>query len=344
MDRQRGGVLLCLLSAAAFSTSTIFGRVALEAGAGVLTLLALRYAGAALLFWAVVRLAGQPLPAWPGLASILGLGASLVALQALLFYSALARLDAGLVTLLLYTFPSIVAIAAVAIGRERPDRWKTVAVLAATAGVALVLQGGAALRTDSFGIALGLAAAICAAGWVLVSDRVLRDSPALVVSALISTGATVTLWVAGVAVGALSFDFGPPGWGAVLGTVLISTVLAFATSMAGMARVGPTVTSILLTAEVPLAVTWATVLLGERLQPLQVVGGTLVVAAVLLLQAGTIRWPASLTARYIALVRPTRQAVNPAPPPSRTGDDVGALMSSQHDIEADVRAAQQAEG
>jgi drug/metabolite transporter (DMT)-like permease len=42
-----------------------------------------------------------------------------------------------------------------------------------------------------------------------------------------------------------------------------------------MARVGPTVASILLTAEVPLAVSWSILFLGEQLQPMQVVGGAL---------------------------------------------------------------------
>src|SRR5215213_11990668 len=108
MTREQTGLLLCLLSAAAFSTSTLFGRVALDDGAGVVTILALRYAGASPLFWGIVGLAGQPLPSLPAAARVLGLGATLVALQAILFYAALARLDAGLVTLLLYTFPTMV--------------------------------------------------------------------------------------------------------------------------------------------------------------------------------------------------------------------------------------------
>lgn len=84
---------------------------------------------------------------------------------------------------------------------------------------------------------------------------------------------------------------------------MIATVLAISTSLAGMVRVGPTVCSVLLTAEVPLAVTWATLLLGERLEPVQLLGGVLVVAAVLLLQAGTIRWPAWVQARAVPLLR-----------------------------------------
>lgn len=292
MTREQTGLLLCLLSAAAFSTSTLFGRVALDDGAGVITILALRYLGASPIFWAIVKIAGQPLPSSTAAARVIGLGATLVALQAILFYVALDRLDAGLVTLLLYTFPTLVAIGAVVIGREQPSRRKALAVLVASVGVVLVLVGDAHVDTDVIGIALALASAVACAGWVLLSDRVLVGMPSLVVSALISTGAALTLCLVGLAMGAIQFGFGAPGWAAILATILVSTVLAISTSLAGMARVGPTITSILLTAEVPLAVTWATVLLGERLERIQVVGGILVVAAVILLQAGTIRWPA----------------------------------------------------
>jgi len=299
MSRERSGVLLCLLSATAFSSSTIFGRFAFQDGVGVLTLLALRYGGAVLLFWSVVVLSGQRLPGRVAALRVLALGAGLLSLQAALFYSALERLDAGLTVLLLYTFPAMVAVASVAIGREPPSRRKAAAVLVATIGTGLVLLGDAHLRGDGLGLALGLASALAAAAWVLVSDRVLQGMSALMVSALVSTGAALTLWVVGLAVGGIDLSFGAAGWGAILGTILISTVLAISTSMAGIARVGPTVSSVLLTAEVPLAVTWAILLLGERLYALQAVGGVLVVAAVLLLQAGPIRRPAWATARPV---------------------------------------------
>jgi drug/metabolite transporter (DMT)-like permease len=303
MSRERAGLLLCLLSAAAFSSSTVFGRFAFQDGVGVLTLLALRYGGAVALFWGLVWLTRQRLPDRIAALRVLALGAVLLSLQAALFYSALERLDAGLTVLLLYTFPAMVAIASVAIGREPPSRRKAAAVLVATIGTGLVLLGDADLRADGLGLVLGLASALAAAAWVLASDRVLQGMPSLIVSALVSTGAALSLWGVGLAVGAIDFTIGAAGWGAILGTVLISTVLAISTSMSGMARVGPTVTSVLLTAEVPLAVTWSILLLGERLHTLQAVGGALVVAAVLLLQAGTIRWPAWATARFASGIR-----------------------------------------
>jgi drug/metabolite transporter (DMT)-like permease len=312
---HRAGVLLCLVAAAAFSSSTVFGRLALDDGAGVMTILALRYTGAALLFWALVAATGLRLPGRTATLQVLALGAGAMALQAVFFYSALARLDAGLVTLLLYTFPAIVAVGSIVIGREQPSRRKVGAVAVATAGAALVFLGDASLGADMVGVLLALGAAIGCAVWLLAGDHLLRGIPPLVVSALAASGAGVTLWLVGFAVGGIAFEYGAVGWGAIFGTVVISTGLAISTSMAGMARVGPTVTSVLLTVEVPLAVTWALVLLGERLQPMQFAGGALVVLAILLLQVPALRWPGGALARYAPPGRVARLSQESPPAP-----------------------------
>jgi drug/metabolite transporter (DMT)-like permease len=82
----------------------------------------------------------------------------------------------------------------------------------------------------------------------------------------------------------LRFDFAPWGWLPIIGLALFASVLATVMNYSGMTRVGPTVASIIGTLEIPLGVLLATLLLGERLGPVQIVGGALVVTAVVLLQ------------------------------------------------------------
>lgn len=60
--------------------------------------------------------------------------------------------------------------------------------------------------------------------------------------------------------------------------------LATVANYAGITRVGPTVASILGTLEIPLGVALAAIILGERLGPVQIVGGLLVLSAIVLLQ------------------------------------------------------------
>src|SRR5215211_7153959 len=132
------GTLLCVGSAAAFGAMAVLGKLAYDEGATVGTLLAVRFALAAALFWAIVLATGaagevrrlRPRDA----AAALGLGACGYALQAGCYFAALERLDASLLALVLYTFPAIVAGAAVALGRERIDGRRAGALALALGG------------------------------------------------------------------------------------------------------------------------------------------------------------------------------------------------------------------
>ena len=71
-------------------------------------------------------------------------------------------------------------------------------------------------------------------------------------------------------------------WAAIIASV--STVLPIVLFMAGLARVGPSTASIASTIEPPFTVALAWIVFGETLGPLQLVGGALVLSAVVLLQ------------------------------------------------------------
>ena len=158
------GTVLCLGSGAAFGTMAVFGKLAYGEGATVGTLLAVRFAAAAVLFWALVLACGavrdlralRRRDAGAGLA----LGACGYALQAGCYFAALERIDASLLSLLVYTFPAIVAVAAVALGRERLDGRRLGALGLACGGLALVVAGAGTGVLDPLGAGLGLAAAL----------------------------------------------------------------------------------------------------------------------------------------------------------------------------------------
>src|ERR687897_3031329 len=120
------GTFLCLASATAFGAMAVLGKLAYDDGATVGTLLAIRFLLAAALFWALVLGSGaaRELRALDGRDVAVGLvlGACCYAIQTGCYFAALERIDASLLSLLLYTFPAMVAVAAVALGRERVDR------------------------------------------------------------------------------------------------------------------------------------------------------------------------------------------------------------------------------
>src|ERR687895_1999562 len=123
---RSSGTLLCLGSGAAFGAMAVFGKLAYDEGATVGTLLAVRFGLAAVMFWGLVLAGGavRELRALAGRDVSLGLalGGCGYAIQAGCYFAALQRIDASLLSLLLYTFPAMVAGAAVTLGRERVNR------------------------------------------------------------------------------------------------------------------------------------------------------------------------------------------------------------------------------
>ena len=114
----------------------VFGKLAYDEGATVGTLLGVRFTLAAALFWVLIAaLARDPRAAAAATSRTgLALGAGGYALQAGCYFVALgAHRGASLLALLLYTFPAIVAVAAVALGRERFGGRRVIALSASPA-------------------------------------------------------------------------------------------------------------------------------------------------------------------------------------------------------------------
>ena len=172
------GALLCLASGAAFGAMAIFGKLAYEEGATVGTLLAVRFALAALLFWALVARSGGlrrlRTISRRDIALALALGAVGYSAQAGAYFAALRRMDASLLSLLLYTFPAIVTVAAIALGRERCRRRTTAALALASLGLVLVLALPGTGALDPLGTALAISAAVIYSTYLLVSEGVVE--------------------------------------------------------------------------------------------------------------------------------------------------------------------------
>jgi drug/metabolite transporter (DMT)-like permease len=267
----------------------IFATRAYAAGLGVTTLLALRFALAGAVFWAIVAVrrtgsrerAGHA-PTRAGFVALaLGMGYSA---QSGFFFSALRHIDVGLTSLLLYTFPALVCIGSVALGRERLGPWKSSALGLASAGTALVLLGGGGGELQATGVLLGLGAGVTYSIYILVADGVVGRIDAWRFSALVTTGAAIAVTSAGVVTGSLALPAGG-GWVWVAAIALVSTVLPVSTFLLGLERVGAPTASIVSTVEPVLTVSLAVALLGETLGPAQLLGGALVVAAVVALQS-----------------------------------------------------------
>ena len=288
MERSTG-TLMCIGSAAGFGAMAVFGKLAYDEGTTVGTLLSARFGLAAVLFWVLVFAGGE---AATGLRRLprrdlliaLGLGAFGYAAQAGCFFAALDRIDASLLSLMLYTYPSMVAVAAILLRRERANARRFTALALASGGLVLVLANARAGTLDPVGAALALAAAMVYTTYILTSQGIAGRISPTVLSALVCTGATVTLTAGTAAIGDLEpGTVTATGWGWLLGLAVVSTVVAVSLFFAGLKRVGPTSAAILSTAEPVVTVVLAFLVFGELLGPLQLLGGALVIVAVLVL-------------------------------------------------------------
>jgi drug/metabolite transporter (DMT)-like permease len=279
------GALLCLLSAAAFGTLGIFGKLASEAGANTATTLLVRFALAGLVFAAILRVTGrwERLPRRVVLTG-LGLGAFGYSLQSALFFAAIERLDVSMVALLLYTYPAFVTLAAIALGRTAPSLRTGVALTVASAGLVLVLLAGGGGGFEAVGALLALGASLTYTTYILVSDGVIADVDPFALALLVLTGASASFTVGGLATGSLDLALPGEAWLWLVLIALVSTVVAVSAFFAGLRRVGPSEAAILSTFEPPVTVVLAFLILGERLTAPQLAGGALVLAAVVMLQ------------------------------------------------------------
>ncbi|MEV6846794.1 DMT family transporter [Actinoplanes sp. NPDC051411] len=278
------GPVLCLVSAACFGAMAIFGKFAYDAGVSPAALVLVRFALAAALLGVVlaarrisVRLPGR------AMAIAIGLGAFGYATQASLFFSALQRMDASVLSLILYTYPILVTVGAVLLGRERLTRRRLAALLAASAGTLLVLAGaGGALRPAGALMAVG--AAVTYTVYILVADTVVDRVPPLVLSTLVMAGAAGSLGGRALVTGGVGLGFGAAGWLWLACIAVVSTVVAMLAFFAGLRRTSASTAAILSTFEPVVTTGLAALAFGESLTPVQLAGGLLVLSSAVVLR------------------------------------------------------------
>ena len=297
---SRRGLGLAVLSAFAFGSSGPFAKSLIDAGWSPGAAVLVRISGAAailsamsLLLWRD-RLRG--LVAAPRTVVVHGLFA--VAGAQVCYFTAVRSLSVGVALLLEYLAPVLVVGWLWLRTRVRPANRTLAGGGLAMVGTAGVLDVFGGVRIDLAGVLWALGAAGCLACYFLVlGGRDGDDRPALDPAALTSAGMVVGAVAVGLAAltGALPVTFGDattelaghgaPTWVPLLTLVLVSTVLAYLTGAAGLARLGPTAGSLIGLSEVLFAVLAAWVLLGEWPTLVQLGGAVLVLSGVVLAQS-----------------------------------------------------------
>ena len=277
--RRQYAIALVLLSAVGFGSIALFAKIAYASGISPSMLLTLRFLLAAAMLAPVVWLRRQTLPRGKALAGFALMGA-LYTGQSQSYFTALMHASSGLVGLLLYVYPVLVTMLAVALGWEKLDRRTFVLLLIAITGMAIMLGGD--LQGSPFGIALGLLAAVIYAVYIVIGGRLTQGTDPLVGTLVIMSAAAL-----GNGSFALVGDSTLPGdaasWLAMGAIALFSTVIAVAAFLIGIKYIGAAQASIISTLEPVITLCLGVGLLNETVSAGQLVGGTMVLAAVVLL-------------------------------------------------------------
>ncbi len=272
------GVLLIVISAASFGALPIFIRLAYRTGADPTTLLVLRYSIAAVVMVAIMFARKTPLPRGRILLGLVLMGAVGYVGQSFAYFTALTMASASLVALLLYLYPAIVTMLSALFFKERLTAAKVGALTLALVGTALTIGPAGSGRVA--GILLAIAAAVIYSVYILVGSRIIPHASAIAASTTVITAAAA-VYIGIVAVRGPTFPQTFFGWADIFAIALVSTVLPIVTFLAGLERVGPTRASTLSTFEPVMSVMLAILILGETISPLQVLGGALILAAVI---------------------------------------------------------------
>jgi drug/metabolite transporter (DMT)-like permease len=280
------GIAWVTTSALAYSLFAIFAKRLLDALTPT-DVLAWRFLIAAPVAWAIVlvrfRAGGaSPRDAPIGRMVLAGVAFGMIALFA--FYG-VDHLSASLYTVLIYTYPAMVAAGSALLGRP-PTRTLWIALGFTVLGIALtvpsVFDGSA--DADGIGLAYTIGNAALYAVYILATARLLRPGRARADSVVAAAWSLTGSLVFAVGVIALNGLHRPEDWGMALnlaGLAVVSTVVAGMTLLLGLARLGPAPAALVATVEPVLTLIWAVLLLRESLQPIQVAGAALVIAGVM---------------------------------------------------------------
>jgi len=312
VDHFRLGLLFAVGSAFTFGLSGPLAKALMDAGWTPTAAVTARMAGGAVVMAIVATIVK---PDWFREAvqhrkTVIAYGLIPIAGAQLCYYNAVAHLSVGVALLLEYTAPMLVVGWLWATTRRRPTNMTLAGVGLAIAGIILVLDVVSGAQINATGVAWGLAAAVCAACYFMMSDKVTADGSGLnsitLAAGGLIVGAAAVAMLGASGVMPLTFTTNDTVFAGltmswvvpVIALGVITTAIAYTLGIMGIARLRPRFASLVGLAEVMFAVLAAWLLLGQAITLTQAVGGAVVLVGLALARQGdrtekvaTATWP-----------------------------------------------------
>lgn len=283
MSARSIGYLQIIFAGFFFGFLGLFGKVAYQKGFTPGELLALRFSLSAVLLFAILIVQKQS-PFSIGkknilLSSIFGILG--YAVFSSCYFYALEGISASLTVLLLYIYPILVSIGAAIFLNEKFSKTGIFALILSSVGMIFLVWGEWSISKPIY-LIFGILSAVFYGTYILLSRKLLSDVAPIKSSFFVQLGAGVALCL-------LHFDsierpilLIENNVYLIIAVSIVCSAIPLTLFLSGLQKIPSSQASILSTTEPISAILIASLALGERLLPMQIFGGVLILAGVIL--------------------------------------------------------------
>ncbi len=296
-SRLTAGLLFALASALSFGLSGVLARGLLDTGwsPGAVVLIRVAVGALVVLPVGVITLRGRWRLLWRNARLVVAYGVLGVAGAQFCFFAAVARMQVGPALMIEYTAPAAVVLWLWLRHGQRPGPVTLLGAGLAALGLVLVLDLVSGPGLDPIGVLWALGAMVGLTGYFVISADEGNGLPPMTLAAGGLVVGTTILGVLGL-VGVLPMQASDVAvsyagqavawWVPLVGLGIVSAAVAYSTGIAAGRRLGSRLASFVALTEVVAAIGFAWLLLGELPHLLQLTGGLLVLAGVVVVKLG----------------------------------------------------------
>ncbi len=284
LNRSVMGIIAAISAACFFALSLVSARISYDYGTNMQTIMLIRFGFMIFVMFTWNRLSktsNNPpksvviKSSLLGISYFIGIGSYLVSV---------AYLPAGLAVLIFYTFPILVIILTALVEKKKPGIWQLIALFIAFTGLFIALDINTE-DTQLIGVILAVIAALGVSVNMVGSANILKTIPFTQFSLYQVTTVSAIAAVMVMLTGGLALPQAPAGWLAFM-SMLICFVIAYISVYTALKLVGAVRTSTIMNLEPIMTTFFAIALLGEIMTAQKLIGGIIVLTAILMVQ-----WP-----------------------------------------------------
>jgi drug/metabolite transporter (DMT)-like permease len=278
------GTAYTLLAALGFAAVSTLTTIATGEHLSLFTVLAWRYTLGAVVMVGYVGARAFPRMPWSEALKFIVVGGGGQALLVGMALSSTRWISVATLAFLFYTYPAWVTLVQTVRGAERPTVRRLVALALSFGGTILMVGAPSGAKLPWQGVALALGAAVVYGMYIPTMQFLQKSYRVTVTSAYGKIGSALCFLALAVGEQSFTASMSRTAWLAIGALTLFSTVLPSVFFMMGLLRLGPVRTAIVSTIEPFLTAILGAVVLRQALRGDTLLGGAMIVAAVVVLQ------------------------------------------------------------